>query len=880
MPFSAGDKLGPYEILVKIGTGGMGEVYRAHDPRLRRDVAIKVSAERFSERFEREAHAVAALNHPNICAIYDVGSNYLVMEYVEGEAPKGPLPLEEALRIARQIGDALEEAHGKGIVHRDLKPANIKIKPDGTVKVLDFGLAKQTGPVREGGGENSPTISMAATQAGMILGTAGYMSPEQARGKAVDKRADIWAFGVVLHELLTGRRVFAGEDVTSTLAKVIEAEPKWDGVPPRVQRLLKKCLEKDPKDRLRDIGDAWELLESGAEAPRGLKPAPQWAAIGALVVALGVALWAPWRSEKAVDKPLVRLDVDLGADVALPPPDPNGPAVVPSPDGTRIAYVASVSGGPVRLFTRRLDQVKATELPGTQGAFSPFFSPDGQWIGFYANNKLNKISVEGGAVVPIVENVGPNGAATWAEDGNIYTALGAGGVSRFPAAGGTPEKLTELESGKEFVHVFSQVLPGGKAILYTAYDNFSADGASVQVVSLADHRKKVLVPGGTYARYLPTGDERGHLVYGNKGTVFAVPFDLARLEIQGTPLPVLDGVTSDLQGGGSGHPQIDFAQNGTVVYRAGGSNAGLGLMTIQWLDSAGKTQPLLAKPATYSQIAGISPDGKRILYSYGLQAVGADLWVYDWQRDVSTKLTFGGGPYLSATWSPDSRYLIAGTLKDGMYAIQADGASQPQQLMKKKAAQIPTSITADGKRLAFNEIDLAGGASSMIWIATLSEEGGQLKIGKAEQFLKSKSPDLYNPQFSPDGRWIAYQSSESGTNEIYVRPASGESGKWTISTNGGQFPIWSPTDHELLYQQGDQAMAVSYSVNGNAFIPGKSRVWAPKLGGARGFTISPDGKRLAIVTPVATLEAPKQEHEVVFLFNFFDELRRRVPLTK
>jgi len=358
--FSAGDKLGPYEILAKIGAGGMGEVYRARDPRLGRDVAIKVSAERFSERFDREARAVAALNHPNICAIYDVGPNYIVMEFIEGEAPKGPLPLEDALRIARQIGDALEEAHGKGIVHRDLKPANIKIKPDGGVKVLDFGLAKVAQTEARATGEDSPTLSMAATQAGMILGTAAYMSPEQARGKVVDKRADIWAFGVVVHELLTGRKLFGGEEISDTLAAVIKDEPKWDQVPPKIQRLLKKCLEKDPKNRLRDIGDAWELLE---ERGTGIQPARwQWPAIAAgLLIALGIALWAPWRATQPVDRPLVHLEVDLGSDVSLPSAN-SGDTYQISPDGTRLVYL---SGNPAKLYIRRLDQSKPTELPGT-----------------------------------------------------------------------------------------------------------------------------------------------------------------------------------------------------------------------------------------------------------------------------------------------------------------------------------------------------------------------------------------------------------------------------------------------------------------------------------------------------------------------------------
>src|SRR6266852_821135 len=391
MPLSAGDKLGPYEILAPIGKGGMGAVYRAHDPRTGRDVAVKVSAERFSERFDREVRAVASLNHPNICHLYDVGPNYLVMELVEGSTlaeriKEGPIPGEEALAIAKQIVEALDAAHEKSIVHRDLKPGNVMLKPDRSVKVLDFGLAK-IGPRTASSGdeqdvEHSPTISMAATQAGVILGTAAYMSPEQARGKAVDKRADILAFGVVLYEMVTGKRLFQGEDLTETLAAVVKEKPDLSDAPPQVRRLIQRCLEKDPRKRLRDIGDVWELLDEEApvvpgapEAPSGWKPVLAWAAAAIFAVVAAVALWALWRATSPVDRPLVRLDVDLGADVSLPPvaESNRGSGVAVSPDGMRLAYV---SGTPPKLFTRRLDQPKATELPGTQGAFAPFFSAD------------------------------------------------------------------------------------------------------------------------------------------------------------------------------------------------------------------------------------------------------------------------------------------------------------------------------------------------------------------------------------------------------------------------------------------------------------------------------------------------------------------------
>jgi len=873
--FSAGDKLGPYEILAKIGAGGMGEVYRARDPRLGRDVAIKVSAERFSERFDREARAVAALNHPNICAIYDVGPNYLVMEYVEGEAPTGPLPLEEVLRIARQMGDALEEAHGKGIVHRDLKPANIKIKPDGSVKVLDFGLAK-LGPASAGDSENSPTISMAATQAGMILGTAGYMSPEQARGKVVDKRADIWAFGVIVHELLTGRKLFAGEDISDTLAAVIKEDPKWDGVPPQVQRLLKSCLEKDPKNRLRDIADAWRLLEEPASSPAMAPPGSKagWIAAAVTIVIAGVALWALWRSTRPVEKPLVRLDVDLGPEIALSTANNQFlNTVVVSPDGTRLVYAASTGSGQDRLFTRRLDQTKATELPGTSGAIGPFFSPDGQWVGFYANGKFSKISVEGGAVVPLVEAPG-NAGASWGEDGNIILgAAGDAGLWRIPSGGGARKKLADLASG-ELVWARPQILPGGKAVLLGAYASLDPDRAHVDVVTLADGHKKTVVPGGAAPRYLATSNGAGHLIYVNRGTLFAIPFDLDRLETRGTAVPILDDVAYQ---GLTGAPQFDIAGNGTLVYRKGGASAAAGMTTIQWLDASGKKEPMRAKPGAYASLR-LSPDGKRLamLFTEGSKQ---DVWVYDQPRDAMTRLTSDGGPYVPPIWSPDGRYVFFGSFGNGIFWTRADGASQPQPLMQTKTFQLAWSFAPDGKRLAYFEIL----GAPQLWTVPLEETNGQMKAGKPEQFLKTQFQDT-TPVFSPDGKWLAYSSNATGKNEVFVRPfpppASGQSGQWQISNSGGANPVWSRTGHELLYQAGDQIMTVSYTAKGDSFEADKPRVWLSKLGGATAFDLAPDGKRIAALLPVDTPEAPKADHEVVILFNFFDELRRRVPLTK
>ncbi len=879
MPLSAGDKLGPYEILSALGKGGMGEVYRAHDPRLRRDVAIKVSAERFSERFDREARAIASLNHPNICTLHDVGPNYLVMELVEGENPKGPLPLETVLDYARQIADALQAAHDKGITHRDLKPGNIMIKPDGTVKVLDFGLAKLNRD-REGAdaavGENSPTISMGMTQAGVILGTAAYMAPEQARGKAVDRRADIWAFGVVLYEMLTGERLFKGDDLSETLASVIKEAPNLDQVPVQVQRLLRSCLEKDPKQRLQAIGD-WRLLLD-VEQAIGLPVRAEgplhwvWPAVAALAaLALAAISFIHFR-ETPAERPLVRLDVDLGADVSLVPvtiiAGIPGSSVAMSPDGTRLVYA---SGNPSKLFTRRLDQPRATELPGTQGAYAPFFSPDGQWIGFRDGAKVSKISVEGGAVVPLV-NVANFFGASWGEDGRILLADGVQkGLVRIPDAGGQPETVEGLAKG-EAALAFPQILPGGKAILFSAYTALNPDASSIEVMTLADHHRKKVSRGGTYPRYLSSG----HLVYINKATLFAVPFDLEKLETRGTALPIVDNVAFNSV---LGTAQVSFSRSGTLVYRRSSGDAGL--LTVAWLDSAGKTQPLLAKPGNYGR-PSLSPDGQRLALEM-TEGSGTDIWVYDWQRDTPTRLTFTGnnqGPL----WSPDGRYVAFRTVGEGMSVTRSDGAGKPQPLTQSKNAQFPWSFTADGKRMAFMEQDPK--TSMDLWTVPIESDGAGLRAGKPEVFLQTPASEQY-PVFSPDGRWMAYASSESGTTQVYVRAFPDNGGRWQISNSSGGYPMWSRNGRELFFEALDsRIMVAAYTVKGDSFVADKPRMWSEKQlvvsqNASKNIDLAPDGKRVAALMPATEAKGSQEaQNHVVFLENFFDELRRKVPLGK
>ena len=879
MALAIGSRVGPYHITAEIGAGGMGVVYRAHDSRLGRDVAVKVSAERFSERFEREARAVAALNHPNICTLHDVGPDYLVMELVEGETladvlaqrPRlSPgLPIDETLRIARQIALALDAAHDAGIVHRDLKPGNIKIRTDGTVKVLDFGLAKMHGASEPAGGDDeklthSPTLL--ATQAGLILGTAAYMSPEQARGKVVDKRADIWAFGVVVYEMLAGRRPFEGEDASTTVAAVIQSEPGWDGIPQSMLRLLKRCLTKDPRRRLRDIGDVWELLDVAPKsAPRSRAGMAGWTAAAVVAIVAAAALWSPWSGvDRPAERPLVQLEVDLGSDVSLAPlnaPTPSSLAI--SPDATRLAYAASVAGGVQQLYVRRFDQPMATALAGTDGAVNPFFSADGRWVAFHDRTRLKKIPVEGGAVQPLMELTIFAGA-DWTDDQLIVGSGLDQGLLQSPAGGGAQTPILNLGRDERF---FSspQLLPGGKDVLMTVYGTPpSMDRAFIDVVSLTDRSRKTIARGGTAARYLPSG----HLVYTNRSTMFAVPFDLASHETRGTAVPVLNDIGYDQA---SGFPQFSSSRDGTVVYRRVTENT-RGAGRLAWIDVTGKPQPLPTKPLQYAGTPRLSPDGKKLV-TVVRDGAGGDVWVYDIERDAMTRLTFGSETFASTIWSRDGRYVVFGSIGNGLYWARADGGGEPRLLVPGKAIAFPFSFSPDGRRLAYYEVS----GTPQIWTVPV-EPGDEPKAGTPERYLTSQFSETV-PMFSPDGRWMAYESNESGRPEIYVRAFPAGTRRWQISNNGGTWPIWSPNGRELLYRSGDQLVSVPYTAAGNSFVSEKPKVWLTTLGNAISFDLSPDGKRVLVVTPTGG-DVPKVEHTVVFMQNFFDELRRRVPIGK
>jgi len=510
----------------------------------------------------------------------------------------------------------------------------------------------------------------------------------------------------------------------------------------------------------------------------------------------------------------VRLDVDLGPDVSLG--SPYGTDTILSLDGTRLVYVSQG-----RLFTRRLDQLKATELAGTQGAFSPFFSPDGQWIAFFSPGKLQKISVEGGSATTLCD--APNGVGgSWGEDGNIIASLNRiGGLSRIPSAGGPPTPVTDLQNG-EYTHRWPQILPGGKAVLFTANATATGfDGANIEVMSLADHRRKTLVRGGTYGRYLTSG----HLVYVNRATLFALPFDVDLLEVHGTPAPVFGQVGYNAVDGSA---RFDFSQTGTLTYRSGG--AGGGLLTVVWLDGAGKVQPLLAKRGNYG-FPSLSPDGQRLALGV-TEGSGADIWVYDWQRDTMTRLTFTGTAG-NPIWSPDGRYIVYRTT-EGMSVTRSDGAGKPQPLTQSKSIQVPWSFTPDGKRLAFFEP--SSGTGFDLWTLPLESDSAGLAAGKPEVFLQTPADERY-PCISPDGRWIAYSSTESGTNQVYVRAFPDKGGKWQISNSSGGIPMWSRNGHELFFETLDNhIMVAAHTVKGDSFVTDKPRVCSEKTSVASAAT--------------------------------------------
>ncbi len=850
----------------------MGEVYRARDTRLDRDVAIKVSATEFSERFSREARSIAALNHSNVCHLYDVGPNYLVLEFVEGENLTGPMSWDDALPIVRQLIDGIEAAHEKNIIHRDLKTANIRITPEGVVKILDFGLAKAAEPESMSDPAHSPTFTMGATQAGVILGTAAYMPPEQAKGKAADRRSDIWSFGVVVYELLVGTTPFEADNTVEILGAVINKEPDWSRVPQQAQRLLRWCLEKDRRKRLAAISDARMLLEDHgstgtpvATATRATRLWPVAAAVLMLLTAASAYGW--WRAPRPVERPLMRLSVDVGPEALTD----SFVSVVLSPDGSRIVFTGrGNTSGTQQLFTRRLDQQQATRL-ATEFAFvdTPFYSPNGEWVGLFTNQGLMKVATQGGSAIVIAELAGFFGAS-WGEDDNIVIGS-LNGLMTVPAASGAVRALTTGAG----IQVYPQVLPGAKAVLFSAAGGETAarmDNFDINVLVPATGETKTLIKGGYWPRYVATAGKTGHLVYIREGTLFGVAFDPSRLEVRGTPTPLVNDVSASGSLTGIVSGQYSFSDAGTFVYLGGGD---VTTYPIQWLDAAGRTAPLVAQPGIYGA-PRLSPDGTRLAYTAD-GSKGGDVWVYDIGRDTPTQLTFTGPGFRELAWAPDSRHLVFG---DGttLWWMRADGSGQPLKLVDQLADPRPVSVAPDG-RLAFSS---APGGLPDVWTLPLDmSDPDRPRPGKAEPFLVERAVVEVDPAFSPDGRFLAYASNESGVEEVFVRPFPGPGGKWKVSTAGGKFPAWSRTTRELFFLGGDdRVMVASYSIDGDSFRVSRPRVFSPTVvrrdGVRQSFDVSPDGKRVVIFPKPEVGQAPGSLH-ATFLLNFFDEVRRRIP---
>jgi Tol biopolymer transport system component/predicted Ser/Thr protein kinase len=875
-----------YEIIGQLGKGGMGEVYLAEDRNLKRQVAIKVLPHPFAldkereARFEREARLLASLNHPNIATIHGLeksnGQQFLVMELVEGETladriSKGSLPLDEALEVCRQIAEGLESAHEKGIIHRDLKPSNVKVTPEGKVKILDFGLAKAFQEESTATDiAKSPTLTNQMTRPGVILGTAAYMSPEQARSRSVDNRSDIWAFGCVLYECLTGKTAFQGDTVSDSLALILRGEPDWTNLPANtpatIKTLLRRCLKKDPSQRLRHIGDARIEVEEASISPEQEVGAPihrprvnlwtfVWAG-AALIIGITIGLFI-----MHVIKPELLPGDAKKLSIKLPQPMPfigvaplgvGRPSLDISRDGSKIVYVADI-GGATQLFLRLLREFESTPIPGTEGAYNPFFSFDSQWIGFFAQNELKKVSISGGKPIVLCQVTLPMGAS-WGSDNRIVFTQNEGfSLFTIPASGGTPQ---EVAKGKPMIaYMWPQFLPGNNDVLVCGgtYSN------SIRVVSVDKGVEKELLVGGD-PKYLSTG----HLLYLLDGRLQAVRFDLERLEVRGSPVIVLDDVRIESYQAA----QCAISEDGTLVYAPGGR---VEIGKLVWLDRNGKEEELPFPAESYGAFQ-ISPDGQKIAVPIS-RGGKWNIWIYDLARQFSTKFTNEGDNY-APIWASDGDSLIFASNRTGPFNLfqeKADGSRAVAQLTNRDFFEMPESWSKTGNLLAFYES--RSSALSDISILSFSEEKEIIPFAHTQFFE-------WGSTFSPDSKLIAYTSDDQGTYHVYVEPYPKTGERWQISTEGGsEEPVWSPISNELYYRNGNKWMAVSYKANPE-FTPAVPRIlFEGKYINMyeRSYDISPDGQRFLLVKPIEETSAAAQLNVIL---NWAEELMRKLPTKK
>ena len=929
MALEVGSQLGHYDVSALIGEGGMGQVYQATDTTLNRQVELKILPEAFAAdpdrlaRFQREAQVLASLNHPGIAAIYGLEvaepsapsgqtTRALVLELVEGPTladriRHGPIPLDEALPIATQIATALEAAHEAGIIHRDLKPANIKVRDDGTVKILDFGLAKAVagdGASSDPGG--SPTITTMATATGVILGTAAYMSPEQMKGKKVDRRADIWAFGCVLYEMLTGQRAFAAEDVSETLAAVLTTDVDLDRlpteVPARLRQVLITCLRKNPKERARDIGDVGLAMEGAFETTAiAASPEPATAqatgwrrallqpvVLGALTVGvlIGAFVFRSTSPPPSTDVTRSTLDTYPGTHLGVTASDgpltrgrPTLRAMTFSPDGRSIVYVArssedTVAGFSSQLYLRRLDQERGVPMPGTEGAWSPFFSPDGESVGFFAAGQLMRVSV-GSGEVRTVSTGGPRYApvgAVWTLDDTILLAS-QDGLLQVAAAGGTLQQVTERTEGDPG-HNHPEVLPGGRAILFGEAKTSIPSEWDIVAQSLDTDERVVVVEGGSDPTYVPSG----HIVFARDGALMAVPFDPTSLRVSGDPVVVIEDVMQAERGGNSmfntGDAQFSVSSSGSLAYVPGGPfprDAHL----LNWVDLEGDPEPIPLPPATYLW-PRVSPDGTRLAYAEGVFG-DRQIWVYDLALNVPVRLTSRG--YNSeGVWSPDGERIVFASSPNGrdpvnLYSTAADGSGDPERLTESNQAQRPASWSSTGV-LAFLQSNPDTGRD----ILTLVMDGES----EPEVFVGTPSDEFF-PAFSPDGRWLAYSSNETDRPEVYVRPFPEAEPAYRVSTDGGGSSLWSRDGRQLFYlaagDEGKRKVMVVDVSRGPTFVRSSPRLLFEREFSTtvpiRGYDITPDGQRFVI-----TIRQPFESETVTrinVVQNWVAELKARVP---